>query len=88
MRIYVEDKPYDIVETTMGPLGIELFGCPLPPKADVNEEIFTLANLPIELEEGTNIKAKIINISGADISPSAGTSLVAKVLMVAEKTLL
>jgi len=88
LRIYIEDKPYDIVETAMGKLGIEIFGCHLPPKEDVNFVPFTLEELPIVLEEGKNLKVKCINISGASISPTTGASLDVTVNMFAIKEIL
>jgi len=88
VRFYVDDKPLDNVEYAMGEHGIEIFSCYLPPSETVNFEFGTLKDMPIELPEGTNIKVKCINVSGASISPSAGTSLDVRTILIVEKVIL
>jgi len=86
VRIYVDDKPLDLVETVMGRLGIDVVSCKLPPNTTDNMEPFTLESMPIELTPGRTLKVTCINVSGASISPTSGTSLTAKVYVVKEVT--
>jgi len=88
VRIYVDDKPYDIIETEMGRLGIDAYEAALPPRDALTLDIFGLAQMPIELAAGRNLKVKLINVSGAAISPSTGASIDVTVNLVDEKTVL
>jgi len=74
-RIYVDDKPFDLVETSMGKKGIDVMSCYLPPNTTNNMEPFTLEKMPIELTSGRTLKVTCINVSGSDISPTSGNSL-------------
>jgi len=75
IRIYVDDMPYDLIETKMGRKGIDCISCHLPPKEDVNFEPFMLTDFPIELAPGRTLKISCINVSGGSISPVTGASL-------------
>jgi len=88
IRIYKDDKPLDIIDTTMGRLGLDAYEMPLPPRDALTLDIFTLKDMPIELKEGENLKVKCINVSGASISPSTGTSIEVTVNLVDERTLI
>jgi len=85
IRIYIEDKPYDVIETEMGKLGIDAFEMALPPRDALTLDIFSLKDMPIELVAGRNIKVKAINISGAGITPPTGTSIEVTTSIGAEK---
>jgi len=75
IRIYLDDLPFDLIETVMGRKGIDCISCHLPAKEDVNVQPFTLADFPIELMPGRTLKVTCINVSGAAISPTTGASL-------------
>jgi len=75
IRLYKDDKPFDLIETSMGVKGIDVVSCHLPPKEDVNFVPFTLADFPITFEPGRTLRISCINVSGASISPTAGASL-------------
>jgi len=82
VRIYVDDKAYDNVVVNMGRKGIYVLSCHLPPKEDVTFTPFSLLEYPIRLGPGRTLRISCINVSGASISPSAGTSLTVTVLIV------
>jgi len=75
IRIYVDDLPHDLIETEMGPKGIDVVSCHLPPKEDVNSEPFSLADFAITLAPGRTLRITCINVSGGTISPTTGASL-------------
>ena len=82
LRIYVDDKPLDILEKAMGKLGIDVLSCPYPP-ADSTEEIpFSLKDLPVEIPGDHTIKFTVINVSGNDITPPSGSSITIDLLVV------
>jgi len=88
IRFYIDDKPLDNIEYVMGEHGIEIFSCYLPPDEAKNFEYGDLHDFPIELAEGVNLKVKCVNVSGASISPTAGTSLDVKIILVHERQML
>jgi len=75
IRIYVDDVPFDLIQTAMGKKGIDTISCHLPPKEDVNQEPFMLTDFAIALNPGRTLKITAINISGGSISPTTGASL-------------
>jgi len=85
IRLYVDDKPYDISESIMGKPGIEVIGCHLPPTESTTFEPYTLKDRFIDLTEGKTLKVTAVNISGSSITPDAGTSLTVKTILVCEK---
>jgi len=82
IRIYVDDRPFDNVITDMGRKGIDVVSCHFPPKETVNFKPFTLVEYPIRIGPGRTLRLSCINVSGASISPTAGTSLTAVILIV------
>jgi len=83
-RIYVDDKPFDIVETESGPLGIYSAAAPYPPREDVNYEAFSLEAKPIVLEPGHTLKVTWIN-TGSAATLASDETLEARVLIVGVK---
>jgi len=75
IRVYVDDMPFDIIEAAMGKKGIDTISCHLPAKEDVNFDIFTLKDFPVELTPGRTLRISAINVSGGSISPTTGASL-------------
>jgi len=86
-RIYVEGKPHDIFETTMGRKGIASKSAPLPPKEDVNTVGFTLADAPIELTPGRTLTITYINV-GPDFTVPTGTTWYAETILAYIKELI
>lgn len=84
LRFYKDGTPLDILTTEPGPLGIDIAKTPYPPRADLEFEPFTLRDRPIVLEGDHELAVTMINISGQDISPPSGSSLVARVFMLYE----
>jgi hypothetical protein len=82
VRFFLNDKPLDIVESSMGKLGIDFWGMRLPPTLTNNFEVGSLNDFPIHLTEGMNLKVKLVNV-GASIT--SGTAMVLKGLMFYEK---
>jgi len=85
-RIYVHEKPLDLIETKMGRKGIANRSAPYPPRDPVNREPFTLQDMPIELTAGRVLKIAYVNTDAAYTVPT-GQTLAFKVLVVGEKAL-
>lgn len=85
--VYKDDKPFDLIETTMGMKGLDAVSLPLPPKEDVNFEAFSLKDFNWAFEPGRTLRIACVNVSGSDISPSAGTSITVTALIVGLKKL-
>jgi len=83
-RIYVDDKPLDIVEKKMGPLGIYSSAAPHPPREDLNFVPFTLEEKPIELTPGRTLRITWINV-GAAATLTTGETLEARVKLLGVK---
>jgi len=82
VRIYIDDRPYDIMDWDMGPLGITHYATPYPPTATTNHHVFSLVEFPFELEPGKNLKIKLVNTSGSDYTVPTGTTWTGKALIV------
>lgn len=77
-RIYINGKPLDIVEATMGKLGIYSTAAPHPPRADLNYDVFTFEEKPIVLEAGKDYRVTCVN-NGPTKTLAAGETLEARV---------
>jgi len=84
-RIYIDDFPYDIVETKSGHLGINSLAAPHPAREDVNATPFSLKFKPIELTPGRTLKVTWIHLGTADVTLAAGETLEARVKIVGVK---
>lgn len=82
LRIYVDDKPLDILEAAMGKKGIDALSLPYPPASTTEEIPFTLADLPIEIPGDHTITFKVVNVSGGSLAPSSGSAWSFKLLVV------
>jgi len=87
IRIYVDDLPYDVVESEMGRLGLHGTAAPHPAREDVNMTPFSLADKPITLDPGKTLKVTCINI-GAAATLTAGETWEARVTIVGIKEIL
>ena len=88
LRFYINDRPLDIVDTNMGPIGIDVYSMPLPPADTTNEVPFMLTEKPFEIEPGMDFKITLTNVSGSDISPTSGASIDVTVYAIAIRKLL
>lgn len=84
-RPYVEDKALDIIEAIMGRKGLCNQSAPYPPRIAINTTPFSLKELPIKLTPGKTLKVTVIN-TAADFTVPTGTTWVAKVAIVGERT--
>jgi len=82
LRFYLDDNPLDILESAMGRKGIDATAFPYPPKSDTEEEPFTLADMPIEVEPDHTLSIKLVNTSGSAKSPDSGSAWSFKILVV------
>lgn len=95
-RIYVQDVPWDILETQvgaatykMGRKGIDHRATPYPPEDGRNIQPFSLASMPIAIEPGRILKVTATNTSGAELSAAgSGWHYTFDVLVVGKKELL
>lgn len=86
-RIYLDDKPIDIIETMMGRLGIANRSAPYPPSDAINEIPFTLTEKPIKVIAGRTLRISFIN-TDADWTVPAGTTATFEFLLVSEKRII
>jgi len=86
-RIYVDDKPFDIVETAMGRLGIANRSAPYPPSEAINFVPFSLEAKPIVLTEGRTLKTTFIN-TDVDWTVPTGTTATFEWLYIGVKEIL
>jgi len=82
LRIYVDDKPLDILESAMGKKGIDALSLPYPPSDSTEEIPFTLSDMPIEIPGDHTITFKVVNTSGGSLAPASGSSWTFKLLVV------
>jgi len=86
-RIYINDQPLDILDSTMGPFGIATTQTPNPPRMDLNAYTLSLEENPIYLKEGTNLKIKLVN-NGPSRTLASGETLRSDILLVARYKIL
>jgi len=75
IRFYVEGVPLDFVLEKTATGGIDFTSAPYPPIETSEHEAFSLKDYPIEVLGDHTLSVRARNISGASISPAAGTSL-------------
>ena len=84
----VNDAPLDVIDPTLAPLGIDtLRGHYYADTTDFFTP-FSLAEMPVELTPGKNLKVVARNISGAAITTAVGEEAKVRVTAVDEKELL
>jgi len=81
-KIDVEDLEALLAKPLVG--GIDILSCPRPPADTTNQVPFSFAPKPIVVLGDRTFRVRIRNISGADISPAAGTSLTFYVTAICE----
>lgn len=74
LRVYLDGKPLDNLDSNMGKYGIEALSIPSPPNTTNNAEPFTFRDNPITVEGDHELKFTIVNVSGSDLSPSSGSA--------------
>jgi len=73
IRVYLDDKPLDLLSTTMGPKGLDAQAMKHPYPAASNMEIVTFKDRPIVVEAGHVLKVTAQNVSGSDwAAPGSG----------------
>jgi hypothetical protein len=84
IRFFLDNSPLDAIMETTKIVGIDIKNMPRPPAETTNYEPFSLKESAIRVLGDHTIAIKARNIKGADISPSAGTSLTFNVEGIAE----
>jgi hypothetical protein len=84
VRFYLDNKPLDELLDVTRQGGVDILSMPRPPADGTEEKPFSLASSPIEVPGDHTLSIRVRNTKGASISPSAGTSLVFNVDLVAE----
>jgi hypothetical protein len=79
LRFYLQGAPWDILNTGMGDLGVDLWKAYWNDGTNYYYKPFKPTNLPPEIDPGRSFVVSMINSSGASVSPAAGTSLTATV---------
>jgi len=75
VRFYLEGAPLDLILEKTKTGGIDFLSAPYPPAETTEHEAFSLAETPVEVPGDHTLSVRARNISGAAISPAAGTSL-------------
>ncbi|MDI6725286.1 MAG: hypothetical protein QMD61_11640, partial [Methanobacterium sp.] len=70
-RIYVDDKPLDIIEDVMGFRGISSIAAPMPVDDTYGALPFSLASMPIVLDPGRTLRVEAFNAKGKKSSTSS-----------------
>jgi len=81
-KIDVEDLEELLEKPKVG--GIDILSCPRPPADTTNQVPFSFAEKPIIVLGDRTFRIRVRNISGADISPAAGTSLTFTITAICE----
>lgn len=78
-RFYIDNNPLENLVGTNEQVGVDVLSAPEPP-ADTTEQIpFSLEAYPIELLGDRTLSIRVRNTSGASKSPTAGTSIQARI---------
>jgi len=75
VRFYLEGAPLDFILEKTKTGGIDFLSAPYPPTETAEHEAFSLAETPITVPGDYTLSVRARNISGASISPTAGTKL-------------
>lgn len=75
LRFYMQEKPWDILNTGMGDLGIDLWKFHWNDGTDQYYQVQTPQDIPPQIEPGRTLKVTAINSSGASKSPASGASI-------------
>lgn len=88
LRLYRQDAPLDILDTTMGDPGIDLWNLEYIYDTTEYHGPFSIADMPQVLEPGRKLSVNARNVSGASKSPGAGTSITVTLILLDEIELL
>lgn len=84
IRFFLEGTPLDILTTEPGKKGVDLYSCPYPPADTTEEEPFTLADRPIEINGDNTFEIKAVNTSGSAIAASSTAAMTLTVALILE----
>jgi hypothetical protein len=88
LRLYYQDKPLDILDSTMGDLGIDIWQAYWNDGTNYLKYYIDLSDMPIQLDPGRTLKVNVRNVKGAAISASSGGALSCTVALVDKYTML
>jgi hypothetical protein len=71
LRVFIDDKPLDVIDPALGPMAIDSNRGDYYNGTGHFYVPFSIAEMPIVLEAGRNLKVKVRNISGAAITLTA-----------------
>ena len=71
LRVYIDDKPLDVIDPALGPMAIDSNRGDYYDGTSHYYAPCSIAEMPIVLEPGRNLKIKVRNISGAAIALTA-----------------
>jgi len=75
IRFFLENSPFEFVYGTPIKPGIDVTAMPMPPAGTTEMKPFSLADFPIAVLGDKTLSVRIANISGANKSPTTGTSI-------------
>jgi len=84
IRFYLEGKPLDNLTRDIAKLGVDVLSMPKPPADTTEEELFSLADRPIDVPGDITFTIKASNESGVDKAPAAGASWTIAVTAIVE----
>jgi hypothetical protein len=88
LRLYYQDKPLDILDSTMGDFGLDIWQAYWNDGTNYLKYYIDLSDMPIQLEPGRTLKVNVRNVKGAAISASSGTALSCTVALIDKYTML
>jgi hypothetical protein len=89
LRLYYQDKPLDILDSTMADLGLDIWEAYWNDGSSVYYKYYIdLSDMPIQLEPGRTLKVNVRNVSGGNITAAGGGALTCTVTLVDKYTML
>jgi hypothetical protein len=89
LRLYYQDKPLDILDSTMADLGIDIWEAYWNDGSSTYYKYYLdLSDMPIQLEPGRTLKVNVRNVSGGNIAASSSYDLTCTVALVDKYTML
>jgi len=75
VRIYLNEVPYDTLDSSEGKFGIDSYNMPLPPTASVESRPFSFKVMPLEVPADNRLRITAINVSGGNLTPPSGSAI-------------
>jgi hypothetical protein len=88
LRLYYQDKPLDILDSSMGDFGLDVWEAFWNDGTNYLKYYIDLSDMPVQLEPGRTLKINVRNVKGSAISAAAGGALTCTVALVDKYTML